>query len=102
MRGDKRPQLSDLRESGAIEQDADLVAFLYRPAYYGFLRDDRGNDLYGIGELIIAKNRNGRTPMIRFKHNESMTQIYDIERPGELEPVTDEDCKTRQYKDEPF
>lgn len=67
--GDKKPMLSDLRESGAIEQDADIVSFIYRPEYYGLLEDDEGNSLSGIGEIIIAKHRNGAldTVQLRFK-----------------------------------
>ena len=57
----KRPQLSDLRESGAIEQDADMVLFVHRPEYYGFKQDDHGNDLRGKAEIIIAKHRKGAT-----------------------------------------
>jgi len=59
-RGSKKPQLSDLRESGSLEQDADLVMFLYRPEYYGITVDDDGNSTEGIAEVIIAKHRNGR------------------------------------------
>ena len=55
---DKKPILSDLRESGAIEQDADIVSFIYRPDYYGIVKDDDGNSNNGIGEIIIAKHRN--------------------------------------------
>jgi replicative DNA helicase len=65
--GDKRPMLSDLRESGAIEQDADMVIFLYRPDYYGFLQDDEGNSTQGIAEVIIAKHRNGSTGSVNLK-----------------------------------
>jgi replicative DNA helicase len=56
----KRPQLSDLRESGQIEQDADLVAFIHRPEYYGILEDENGNSTQGLAEIVIAKHRNGR------------------------------------------
>jgi replicative DNA helicase len=57
--GEKRPILSDLRESGAIEQDADKVLFLYRPEYYGFRMDEEGRSTAGIADVIIAKNRRG-------------------------------------------
>jgi replicative DNA helicase len=57
--GNKRPQLSDLRESGSIEQDADVVCFLYRPEYYGITADEEGKPTEGIGEVIIGKQRNG-------------------------------------------
>ena len=59
QRQDKRPVLSDLRESGSIEQDADLVTFIYRPEYYGVTQDEEGNDNEGLTEIIIRKHRNG-------------------------------------------
>ena len=65
--GDKRPVLSDLRESGSIEQDADIVMFLYRPEYYGFETDDEGNSTLGLAELIIAKQRNGPTGNVKMQ-----------------------------------
>ena len=57
----KRPQLSDLRESGAIEQDADMVLFVHRPEYYRIYQDEKGNDLHGKAQIIIAKHRKGAT-----------------------------------------
>ena len=57
----KRPQLSDLRESGAIEQDADMVLFVHRPEYYRIFTDEKGNDLHGMAQIIIAKHRKGGT-----------------------------------------
>ena len=58
-RPDKIPQLSDLRDSGSIEQDADMVMFLYRPEYYKILKDEEGNDLTGKARLMIEKHRKG-------------------------------------------
>ncbi len=57
----KRPQLSDLRESGAIEQDADMVLFVHRPEYYRIYQDENGRDLHGMAQIIIAKHRKGAT-----------------------------------------
>ena len=64
----KRPQLSDLRESGAIEQDADIVCFIHRPEYY-HIYEDNGKDMHGMAEIIIAKHRNGAVGdvVLRFK-----------------------------------
>ncbi|MDR2956538.1 MAG: replicative DNA helicase [Prevotella sp.] len=75
----KRPQLSDLRESGAIEQDADMVCFIHRPEYYKILEDDKGNSLIGLAEIIIAKHRNGATGdvMLRFKSEFARFQNID-------------------------
>jgi replicative DNA helicase len=59
QRPNKEPQLSDLRESGSIEQDADMVMFLYRPEYYNIMQDESGNSTAGMGKVIIGKQRNG-------------------------------------------
>ena len=76
--GDKRPILSDLRESGAIEQDADIVMFLYRPEYYGINEDESGNDLKGITEVIIAKHRNGPVDTAQIKFIGRFTKFINI------------------------
>ncbi len=68
QRDDKRPMLSDLRESGAIEQDADLVCFIHRPSYYTKSTEDaEGNDIRDLSEFIIAKHRNGSTETIKLR-----------------------------------
>jgi len=62
--GDKRPQMSDLRDSGNLEQDADIIIFPHRPEYYGILEDANGRRLKGTAELIVAKNRNGEVGIV--------------------------------------
>jgi replicative DNA helicase len=77
--GTKRPQLSDLRESGAIEQDADMVIFLYRGDYYGIEVDEDNQPIKGKTEVIIAKHRNGslETVPIKFVHNLAKFEEWD-------------------------
>ena len=77
--GDKRPQLSDLRESGSIEQDADMVLFLYRPEYYGITQDMEGNNTTGVGEVIIAKHRNGSLGDVRLRFIGKYTRFENLE-----------------------
>lgn len=77
--GDKRPQLSDLRESGAIEQDADIVSFIYRPEYYQILEDEEGNSLRGIGEIIVAKHRNGALDSVKLKWDGQYAKFSNLE-----------------------
>ena len=66
-RSDKKPLLSDLRESGAIEQDADIVMFLYRPEYYKITEDADGNSVLGVAKVLIAKHRNGNTGEVNLR-----------------------------------
>lgn len=75
----KRPQLSDLRESGAIEQDADMVLFIHRPEYYKITEDEQGNSLIGLAEIIIAKHRNGATGDIKLRFRPEAIRFEDLE-----------------------
>ena len=75
----KRPQLSDLRESGAIEQDADMVCFIHRPEYYKIYQDEKGNDLKGVAESIIAKHRNGAVGDVRLKFVGKFARFQNLE-----------------------
>lgn len=75
----KRPQLSDLRESGAIEQDADIVCFIHRPEYFGITEDEAGNSLLGVAELIIAKHRNGATADVHLRFVKEMAKFSDMD-----------------------
>ena len=75
----KRPQLADLRESGAIEQDADMVCFIHRPEYYKITEDERGNSLVGLAEIIIAKHRNGATGDVRLRFKSEFAKFMNIE-----------------------
>lgn len=85
-RPDKKPILADLRESGAIEQDADMVMFVHRPEYYGIsAKDSSGQEISNYGELIIAKHRNGSVGTVKFKHNGSLTKIFDYDTRERLE-----------------
>ena len=73
----KRPQLSDLRESGAIEQAADLVMFVHRPEYYHIYQDDQGRDLRGMAQIIIAKHRKGATGDVLLTFRGEFTRFED-------------------------
>lgn len=79
--GDKRPQLSDLRESGSIEQDADMVMFLYRPEYYGIEEDEQGNSLKGTATVIVGKNRHGEAKDIRMAFQNDFAKFSDLDDP---------------------
>ena len=82
QRADHRPQLSDLRESGSIEQDADLVMFLYRPEYYAETDRD-GNSLVGKAELIVSKQRNGPTGTVPLYFHSAYTRFDNVMPEGE-------------------
>ena len=77
--GSKRPQLSDLRESGAIEQDADIVAFIHRPEYYGINQDENGMPTAGMAEIILAKHRNGAVCDVNLRFLKEQARFADVE-----------------------
>ncbi len=77
--GDKIPQLSDLRESGSIEQDADMVMFIHRPEYYGITEDGDGLPVAGVGNIIVAKHRNGPTDTVKLRYIGKFTKFCDFE-----------------------
>jgi replicative DNA helicase len=77
--GTKRPQLSDLRESGAIEQDADMVVFIHRQEKFGIPAFEDGSSTKGIAEIILAKNRNGPVDDVRVRFREEKAQFVDLD-----------------------
>lgn len=99
--GDKRPILSDLRESGAIEQDADIVSFIYRPDYYGFTTDgDTGEDNTGIGEIIVAKHRNGAQGKVRLRFIDQYARFDNLNEIPDYEQIQGEDLKSKALNPE--
>lgn len=76
--GDKRPMLSDLRESGAIEADADMVLFVYRPEYYDIFEDAEGADIRGQAQLIIAKHRNGALADVKLRFEGARSRFSNL------------------------
>ena len=85
----KRPQLSDLRESGAIEQDADMVLFVHRPEYYHIYQDEKGNDLHGMAQIIIAKHRKGSTGDVLLNFRGEFTRFQDPTEAAASSPAAD-------------
>ncbi len=77
--GTKKPMLSDLRDSGAIEQDADIVGFIYRPEYYDLHQDENGNSTQGIGQIIIAKHRNGSLETVSLKFVKEFAKFENLD-----------------------
>ena len=88
-RTDRRPQLSDLRESGSIEQDADVVMFIYRPELYD-LKDAEGGDLQGFAELIVGKQRNGPTDSVQLAWNAECTSFENMAPDWRMPPDEEE------------
>ncbi len=84
-RSDKRPQLSDLRESGSIEQDADVVMFLNRPEYYGIEKDENGESLEGVAEVIVGKQRNGPTGMVKLAFVKEYARFENLAHARQIE-----------------
>lgn len=97
--GDKRPQLSDLRESGAIEQDADIVSFIYRPEYYNVLEDAEGQSLKGVGEIIVAKHRSGELATVKLKFDAAKVSFKNLDEPNFNELLGGED--DRDFPEKP-
>ncbi|MBU8933386.1 MAG: replicative DNA helicase [candidate division Zixibacteria bacterium] len=97
--GEKRPQLSDLRESGAIEQDADVVMFIYRPEHYmahAEKTDPKFQEVEGKAEIIVAKQRNGPTGVVRLAFVKEFARFENLapgyrEVPSDVEPVGGDD-----------
>ena len=104
--GSMRPMLSDLRESGAIEQDADLVMFLYRGEYYGITEDEDGNEyMPGQTELIIAKNRNGHLEEVPLKFIPQSQKFESLEYSSVFtfsDPIKFDNITKEEDKDTPF
>ena len=89
--GSKRPMLSDLRESGAIEQDADIVTFIYRPQYYKIQEWEDGENCLGQAEIIVAKHRNGGLADVRLKFKGQFAKFSDLDEfEHEADSVTNE------------
>jgi replicative DNA helicase len=101
--GDKRPQLSDLRESGSIEQDADIVMFLYRPEYYKITEWEDGTPSQGGAEVIIAKHRNGSLENVRLKFIGKYTKFADYDSPDGFIPMSSitRESRVNNFNDEP-
>jgi len=99
--GDKRPQLSDLRESGSIEQDADIVMFLYRPEYYKITEFEDGSPSHGVAEVIIAKHRNGSLDSVRLKFIGKYTKFADYDAPDSITSKSNVQSKVNSERNEP-
>ena len=94
-----KPQLSDLRESGSLEQDADVVMFIVRPEYYGTREDDHGNSTLGLAEITLAKNRDGSSNIVhRMRFRKELTKFEEYDEP---EVLSSEDALQKRPVDLP-
>lgn len=97
----KKPQLSDLRESGAIEQDADMVCFIHRPEYYRLYSDEKtGKDLRGLGEIIVAKHRNGATDEIWLRFRKKLAKFQNEDETWDENELNDYTSSSSSNPDE--
>jgi replicative DNA helicase len=85
--GDRKPQLADLRESGAIEQDADVVIFIYRPERYDIKKDSEGRSVENVAEIIVSKQRNGPTGVVRLAFLKDYVRFDNLATTLQPEPV---------------
>lgn len=101
--GDKRPQLSDLRESGSIEQDADIVMFLYRPEYYKITEWEDGTPSQGGAEVVIAKHRNGSLENVKLKFIGKFTKFADYDSPEGFTPMSNitRESRLNTFREDP-
>lgn len=97
--GDHKPKLSDLRESGSIEQDSDIVMFLYRPEYYGITKDENGFSTKGVAIIDVAKHRNGKTGETKLKWIANLTKFTD---PDDADHITFRQIPTDSSDNKPF
>jgi replicative DNA helicase len=96
----RRPQLSDLRESGAIEQDADMVIFIHRPEYYGITEDENNNSLRNVAEIIISKHRNGAVGDVRLSFRKELAKFVDMdEYPTDFDPRSMQTFSSKMNED---
>jgi replicative DNA helicase len=98
----KRPHLADLRESGAIEQDADIVCFIHRPEVYRILEDAEGNSLLGAAEILVAKHRNGMTGDIRLRFKSEFAKFINLDEDVPVREFTSKASAQDGYVSEPI
>ena len=108
QRADKKPMLSDLRESGSLEQDADTVCFVWRPSYYNLSNDD-GKPYTNETFYLFEKHRQGSTGTVEFRNNATITSFYDANQeamssylPVEIQSTSFNHVSNQFNDDNPF